>query len=345
MAKRQTKALNPFTDIDYGAGWRKLWGDKSADVVPSMDNVKIADPMGAFTVVSGTDAKAKGGSKYTAPNKTTDKNKNTNDKNTNDNLQTNAAYQAFLQQQAQEAKDTEEAERLRDDILGRRDKVQNILDGILANIKTELIEAKDRRRGQFGRDEESLVSSLDAAIPDIENAFAAMGLTNSTYKGDRIQDTRDSYGKSWEDTNRQLNEDLAGYGKNAEVKRAEANTSARNAFDTIDSIKKVDANANNLSRFQRADESSRTGLSNFRGEKDKFIPGAEALKDISELDSDYDFGKTLDTFNTFATGNANPGSGNGVGGKSKAGNIYEKDDKKKNKTEVQINNPVGAASA
>ena len=250
---------------------------------------------------------------------------------------------AALRAQKQ-AQDTAEAQGIRDSILGRRGEVESILNAILGNIDTELGEAKGRRTGQFDRDVDSLVGALDTAIPDIQNAFAAMGLSNSTYKGDRVQDTRDSYGKSYEDTNRQLNEDLTGFQRNAAGKKAEANTNANKMFGALDEVKGMKANADNLGRLKEFNSQSRNALTDFSGEKSKFMPGGNALRAISALDSDYDFGKTLDTFNTFASEKASPG-GNGVGGgKAKTGQVYE-DDKKKNKTEVQVNNPVGAASA
>lgn len=268
-------------------------------------------------------------------------------KTTTDNIDNNIggtydpAYQAFL---AQQAKDAAEAEDLRDKILGRRDDVQSILDAILGNISTELGEAKSRRTGQFDRDVDSLVGALDAAIPDIQNAFASMGLSNSTYKGDRVQDTRDSYGKSYEDTNRQLNEDLTGYKRNANAKEAKVKTNANKMFDAFDEAKGMKASADNLGELKEFNNSTRNALTDFKGEKAAFMPGGDALNAISKLDGDYDFGKTLDTFNTFASEKASP-TGNGVGGgKAKTGQIYE-DDKKKKKTEVQVNNPVGAASA
>ncbi len=254
------------------------------------------------------------------------------------------AYQAFFQQQARQAADTAEAQRIRGSILGRRGEIRDILNTILGNIQAELGEAKGRRTRQFDRDVDSLVASLDSAIPDIQNAFAAMGLSNSTYKGDRVQDTRDSYGKSWEDTNRQLNEDLTGFQRNAASKSAEANTNANKMFGALDEVEGMKASADNLGQLKDFNSQSRNALADFNGEKSKFMPGSEALRAISALNSNYDFGKTLDTFNAFASDKAAP-SGNGVGGgKAKAGQIYE-DDKKKNKTEVQINNPVGAASA
>lgn len=258
-----------------------------------------------------------------------------------EDIKVDPAYAAFVQKQAQ---DTAEARKLREGILGRRGEVQDILNAILGNIDTELGEAKGRRKGQFDRDVDSLVASLDSAIPDIQNAFAAMGLSNSTYKGDRVQDTRDSYGKSYEDTNRQLNEDLTGFQRNAASKKAEANTNASKMFSALDEVEGMQANADNLGQLKDFNSRSSNALADFRGEKSKFMPGGDALRAISALDSDYDFGKTLDTFNTFANEKASP-AGNGVGGgKAKVGQIYE-DDKKKNKTEVQINNPVGAASA
>lgn len=256
-------------------------------------------------------------------------------------LQIDPAYAAFMQKQAE---DTAEARKLRESILGRRGEVQSILDAILGNIDTELGEAKGRRTGQFDRDVDSLVGALDAAIPDIQNAFAAMGLSNSTYKGDRVQDTRDSYGKSYEDTNRQLNEDLTGFQRNAASKKAQANTNAKKMFSALDEVEGMQANADNLGQLKKFSSDTSNALTDFEGEKSKFMPGGEALRAISALDNGYDFSKTLDTFNTFASEKASP-AGNGVGGgKAKTGQIYE-DDKKKNKTEVQINNPVGAASA
>ena len=345
--------------INVGAGWRRLTGDKSRgdeDILPwiSKDggardfNARWTSPT-TFSfqgdVKDGWVDNGKGGLSQVAKttNTPTDDTPsyNTGGGGTGGGVQRDPAYAAFMQKQAQ---DTAEAQGLRDSILGRRGEIESILNAILGNIDTELGEAKGRRTGQFDRDVDSLVGALDTAIPDIQNAFAAMGLSNSTYKGDRVQDTRDSFGKSYEDTNRQLNEDLTGFQRNAAGKKAEANTNASKMFGALDEVKGMKADADNLGRLKEFNSQSRNALTDFSGEKSKFMPGGDALRAISALDSDYDFGKTLDTFNTFASEKASPG-GNGVGGgKAKTGQVYE-DDKKKNKTEVQVNNPVGAASA
>lgn len=354
--------------MDFGALIRKLQGDKSADVLPWINVGNAGKQLITgkdYDVLPGISTGDKGrpgqvhlsavpdfGVRSTSFNPTgrednftpRDETIDPPTDNVGGNLTYDPAYQAFLQEQARQAADAAEAQRIRDAILGRRKSVEDLLNDILDNIDTQLREGKGSREAQFTRDVADLVAALDGSLPDIENAFAALGLSNSTYKADRIQDTRDSYERSYVDTERQKEEDLTAMQQKAKAEKAKWQGEANNILDTISTFKDLQPTHNDLNRLRDADLSSKKAINSFRSSRDAFQPGSEALSAITKLDGDYDFSKTLESFNSLASEN-NPASGSVSAQAAGSGRLFEDDKKNKKKTEVQVNNPVGAASA
>lgn len=242
------------------------------------------------------------------------------------------------------ARQAAQAASIRDRLLGRGSEVDDILTSILSAIDTALGDTKHRRQEKFDRDTAALLESFGAATPEVEKAFASLGLSNSTFVGDRLKDVRDNYEASQDDAERQYEDDLAGFGSVAEQNRASAKAQASKAKNKIDYVRDADASADNLQNFQSAENGFNDMLTDFGTEKAKFGTQGDFIKSLEGIGSDYDFGKTLDAFTNFAGSAAAINNPNGAARvKDKLSGVLDKD--KKKLTEVQLNNPVGAASA
>lgn len=249
--------------------------------------------------------------------------------------QIDPAYAAF---QALQAQKTNKARGIKDSILGRRGEVDNLLADILGRIESSLGEAKGKRTGKFDRDNQDLVGTLDTSLPDAEKAFASLGLSNSTFSNDRSQDIRDSYERAHDDTKRAYGDDLAQFEQGANSQRASANTEADLARNKFNTIENTEANADNLQGLQQGKSSVEDMLTSFGGERNKIMNSSDALNKILGMQGDDKFGDVLNSFAGFAGGTPAPTASG-----TTASGLFNKD-KKKDKTEVQANNPVGAAS-
>lgn len=335
------RQLNPFTDIDYGAAWNKfIMGDQSADVVPSMDNVKLVNANMNPLFVTGDDANREGGSKNPIPTPTP-----TPDSPTGQNTGGGGggiAPDPFAAMRAQQAG---EAKGIKDRIMGRGGEIDSILGEIIGNIDTLLKERKGKREGQYDTESAALIDSLNAAIPEIQKAFASLGLSSSTFVGDRVDNTNQEYTKSQEGVDTQFEEDLANYGTWATAEKGNAETSAKKARNTLDFVGNAEANADNLSRFQESELSFNNALTDFGNQKNQYTTSGDALKKLEGIGGDYDFSKVMDSFGALASSSADTGMGGGAS-KNVLESINGLNPKNKKKlTEVQVNNPFGAATA
>lgn len=249
-----------------------------------------------------------------------------------------AAYNAMRARQASEA------QAIRNRLLGRESEVDSILNEILAAIDLTLGDTRKRRAERFDADTAALLESLNAATPEVEKAFASLGLSNSTFVGDRLKGVRDEWQKSQDDAARQYEDDLAGYSATAEANRSDARGTASKAKNSLNYVRNLEADADNLGRLAESEKTFSDMITDFSGQKSRFGSQGDFLKALEGIGSDYDFGKTLAAFGDFA------GSASSISNPSRAANVAENikgvgDKVKKKLTEVQVNNPIGAATA
>lgn len=352
--------------MDFGALLRKLGGDSSADVFPSVNvgSSIRAIPSNAVYQARGGDAdwihglsvrggdrnpvgnmpigitQGPSGNRSGAPTATPTRTTGTPDSNTDNLVGGGIAYDPIAALQAQQ---TSEAQAIQDRLMGRRGEVDKILNDILGRVDSLLEDRKRIRDQQYGFDTEALVDSLKGSIPEIEKAFASLGLSNSTFVGDRRDDTSRQYQLSQGATDRALASDLAEYGQWADTEKSKARTNASDMKHTFDSIGKMTPNHMNLSNLQQSELDLNKGISGFKEQTNRFTTSGDALRALNSIGSDYDFDNILNSFATTAASKADTGSG---GGASQAvlDNIRGNTQKKR-LTENQINNPVGAATA
>lgn len=241
------------------------------------------------------------------------------------------------------AQQASEAQGIKDRILGRGGEIDSILNDIMGRIDNLLGDKKKLRQQSYDTDSAALIDSLNAAIPEIQKAFASLGLSSSTFVGDRVDGTTKEYEKSQEAVDTQFNNDLAGFQSWADSEKGSARASADKARNDLNFVRNAGATADNLSRFQESERSFNNALTDFGSQRNNYTTSGDALKRLESVGSDYDFSKIMDSFGSLAASSANTGTG-GAAASKVADTIRGIDPKNKKKlSEVQVNNPIGAA--
>lgn len=343
--------------MDFGALLRKLGGDQSADVLPNYDNVKIdfSKNTGRWSLpISATNAHAKGGSKYKAPRQ---QNSSKNTTSANNVAGINTAGQAVANAMggfvgggydpqaaaiaAQEAEDAAERGRLRDAISGYRGRSNTLFEDIFDRIKAV---AKDRRRkidDTYNDQDAQYVAQYGEAVPQIDNSFAALGIGNSTYAGDRIDDAKEAMDSSLakSKTNRQA--DLGEVGNWQESQLGAFQSDQQNIEDAI----KRSGSVEDLGELRDARNNVSSTLNTVSGKRRAFNADGTA---INKLEAATGRSKNFDDAMKALQGVLS--SSMDVGTKRAAKdalveNANLSDDEKKKLSEVQINNPYTAPAA
>lgn len=243
------------------------------------------------------------------------------------------------------AQRSNQARQVKDRLLGRSGEIDAILNDILGRVDSLVADRKNKRQGQYDSESASLIDALNAAIPEIQKAFASLGLSSSTFVGDRVDNTNKEYEKSQGTVDETFNNDLATYGTWAESEKGNARANADKARNTMSFVRDSEADADNLGRFQESELSFNNALTDFGNARNQYTTSGDALQRLEGVGSDYDFSKIMDSFGSLAASSANTGTGGGAA-KAVLDNIRGLDPKNKKKlTEAQVNNPVGAATA
>lgn len=283
------------------------------------------------------------GSPYNAFGDVIDASKLPTDDSTDDKAGASANEIAANKAAAQKVAQAGKAQGIKNSLVGRGGEVDSILQDILSRITGVLEDKKKSRSIQYDGDSAALINSLNSAIPEIQKAFASLGLSSSTFVGDRVSDTNNEYEKSQEGVNTQFDNDIADYGKWATGEEGKAGASATKAKSNIDYVKGLDPTAENLSGLQQSQQTFNNALTDFGSQTSQFEGTGDALQKMNDIGSDYDFNGILNAFGGFAGNSANIGNGKAINRvKNAVAGVDEKTKKKLN--EVQVNNPVGAAT-
>lgn len=324
--------------MDFWAAIRKAFGDQSADVIPSVNYKQLnnsLEPNAGLKVSNDSNPYIEESEKLWKPTAL----ELANDTKITPIVPTVDPYAAMRAAQGKEAQG------IKDRILGRGGEIDSILNDILGRVDSLVADRKTKRQGQYDTDSAALIDSLNAAIPEIQKAFASLGLSSSTFVDKRVGDTEGEYKKSQATVDQQFDDDVAGYGAWADAERANARASADKARNDLNFVRDAGATADNLSRFQESERSFNNALTDFGAQRGKYTTSGDALKSLENVGKDFDFSKVLDSFGALAASSANTGTGGGAAGVV-ADTIKGLGDKAKKKlSEVQVNNPVGAAAS
>lgn len=242
---------------------------------------------------------------------------------------------------AKEAEDAAERGRLRDEIGGFRGRSNKLFEDIFDRIKSV---AKDRRRkidDTYNDQDAQYVAQYGEAVPQIDNSFAALGIGNSTYAGDRIDDAKEAMDSSLakSKTNRQA--DLGEVGNWQESQLGAFQSDQQNIEDAI----KRSGSVEDLGELRDARNNVSSTLNTVSGKRRAFNADGTA---INKLEAATGRSKNFDDAMKALQGVLS--SSMDVGTKRAAKdalveNANLSDDEKKKLSEVQINNPYTAPAA
>ena len=213
----------------------------------------------------------------------------------------------------------------------------DILNQIIGNITNTARSRKDSRKGQYDDEVSRLTSTLQGAIPEIDRAFSAMGIGNSTYASDRVDDTNDEFNKSVKSAKKAYDDDLSTIGNWTKSQES----SARENANRINRTKEASRNANDLYSLRNNDQQIQDALGSLGVSKESLVEGGEAVKGLEAK-----IGGTSAFDSAKAALDGIIDSSLSTGTKESAREALSQgltEDEKKKLSEIQINKPYNVA--
>ena len=213
----------------------------------------------------------------------------------------------------------------------------DILNQIIGNITNTARSRKDSRKGQYDDEVSRLTSTLQGAIPEIDRAFSAMGIGNSTYASDRVDDTNDEFNKSVKSAKKAYDDDLSTIGNWAKSQES----SARENANRINRTKEASRNTNDLYSLRNNDQQIQDALGSLGVSRDSLVEGGEAVKGLEAK-----IGGTSAFDSAKAALDGIIDSSLSTGTKESAREALSQgltEDEKKKLSEIQINKPYNVA--
>lgn len=227
------------------------------------------------------------------------------------NYSTSNTYNAQLAaEKARQAQRANEAQGIKDRMMGRRGEFESILNEILGNIDRTYKEESGRRKETYDADSAELMNTLEQALPEIAASFAAIGGYDSSLRGYREMDAEKEHQNSQNELKREYESELGNLGAKANQARTDARTAYNNFMTDFDTLSNTTANSDNLENIRKSENSLLKGINDFRGQSNIYKPNSVFSRDMSNLGGDYDFGNIRDAFTSFLnTTNAGTGAG------------------------------------
>ena len=225
------------------------------------------------------------------------------------NYSTSNTYNAQLAaEKARQAQRANEAQGIKDRMMGRRGEFENILNEILGNIDKTYKEESSRRKETYDSDSAELMNTLEQALPEIAASFAAIGGYDSSLRGYREMDAEKEHQNSQNELKREYESELGNLGAKANQARTEARTAYNNFMTDFDTLSNTTANSDNLENIRKSENSLIKGINDFRGQSNIYKPNSTFSNEMKNLGGDYDFGNIRDAFASFLN-TTNAGSG------------------------------------
>ena len=230
-----------------------------------------------------------------------------------------------------------EAINLRNQILGLNP--DQLINELFSRIDNVANTRRRTRKSQYDTQISDLTDTLEKSIPEIERAYNAMGIGNSTYAGDSVKDTQDEFNKSIKTAGSALDEDLATIGNWVESQRGTNAENANRIRRTVDASK----NSNDAYTLRANKSEIDNALGTLEANKAGMVEGSDAVNALGSRIGDT---SKFDAAKESLMGIAN--SSIPTGTKEAAREALAEglsDEEKKILSEIQINNPYGGAVA
>ena len=255
---------------------------------------------------------------------------------------TSNTYNAQLAaEKARQAQRANEAQGIKDRMMGRRGEFEGILNEILGNIDRTYREESNRRKETYDADSAELMQTLEKALPEIAASFAAIGGYDSSLRGYREMDAEKEHQNSQNELKREYETELGNLGAKANQARTDARTAYNNFMTDFDTLNNTAANSDNLENIRKSENSLLKGINEFRGQSNIYKPNSTFSNEMKNLGGEYDFGNIRDAFASFLN-TTNAGSGGNFQADEKIAEEAKKTtDKVKN--EIEQNKSTGVS--
>ena len=244
-------------------------------------------------------------------------------------------------EQARQAQRANEAQGIKDRMMGRRGEFESILNEILGNIDKTYKEESGRRKETYDADSAELMNTLEQALPEIAASFAAIGGYDSSLRGYREMDAEKEHQNSQNELKREYESELGNLGAKANQARTEARTAYNNFMTDFDTLNNTAANSDNLENIRKSENSLLKGINDFRGQSNIYKPNSTFSNEMRNLGGEYDFGNIRDAFASFLN-TTNAGSGGNFQADEKIAEEAKKTTNKV-KNEIEQNKSTGVS--
>lgn len=269
-------------------------------------------------------------------------NSNSGNSGGNYGYSTSNTYNAQLAaEQARQAQRANEAQGIKDRMMGRRGEFESILNEILGNIDKTYKEESGRRKETYDADSAELMNTLEQALPEIAASFAAIGGYDSSLRGYREMDAEKEHQNSQNELKREYESELGNLGAKANQARTDARTAYNNFMTDFDTLANTTANSDNLENIRKSENSLLKGVNDFRGQSNIYKPNSTFSNEMKNLGGDYDFGNIRDAFASFLN-TTNAGSGGNFQADEKIAEEAKKTTNKV-KNEIEQNKSTGVS--
>lgn len=242
---------------------------------------------------------------------------------------------------AQEARDNAERNNLRGEIDGYGGRSDRLFDDIFRLIKEAAKSRRSKVDKTYNDQDAQYVAQYGEAVPQIDNSFAALGIGNSTYAGDRIDDAKDAMDSALEKSADNRKSDLAEVGNWQDTQLGAFKSDKKNIQAAIGRSKDVE----DLGELREARNNVDTTLNNIGGKKSAFQSDGSAIKSLqSKTGRSANFDSAMESLKGVLASSMDTGTKQAAKD-ALVENANLTDDEKKKLSEVQVNNPYNAPVA
>ena len=184
--------------------------------------------------------------------------------------------------EAERIRAAEEAERnsILAELTGYRGRADETFNDLFSRIDQLARERRQRLNETYNEQDARYTTEFEQAIPEIDNAFAALGIGNSTYAGKRVDSATKEYEKSLQSSKRNREADLREVGEWAGSQRSALEGDKRNIFERLDRASRHNADLGEL-RGVRNEIGSQ--VNTLGGRKGAYTPGGEAMQTLERV--------------------------------------------------------------
>ena len=321
-----------FGDVSVKGGARS---PQAVQVRPGMAVTPLIGNQGVTQ--SGYDSTGRKVQNNTAPN-----NKTTNAPNiTTNNNGGGGGGGATSAAAAQAAKDAAERNALLQEINGMSPRAQALFADVFNRIKAVASDRKSKVDKTYNDQDAGYVDTFGKAVPQIDNAFAALGIGNSTYAGDRMDEAKGALDTSLAKSKENRQADLA------EVGNWEA--SQRGAFEAdqanINGAVGRAGGVQDVSTLRDARNNLTTTVNNISGKRQALNDDGGAIASLNaRTGRSANFDSAMKSLEGVLASSMDVGTKNAAK-QALIDNAGLDDEEKKKLSEIQVNNPYGAPVA